>query len=62
MLLHLKLLTQMVGHFYEAKRREQVQRQSACAQATRETGVRQQAYRVWHRADAGGRRALTRNA
>jgi signal transduction histidine kinase len=39
-LLHLKLLTQMVGHFYEAKRREQVQRQSAYTQAIYETGAR----------------------
>jgi signal transduction histidine kinase len=40
LLLHLKLLTQMVGHFYEAKRREQVQRQSAYTQAIYETGAR----------------------
>ena len=39
-LLHLKLLTQMVGHFYEAKRREQAQRQSAYTQAIHETGAR----------------------
>jgi signal transduction histidine kinase len=39
-LLHLKLLTQMVGHFYEAKRREQIQRQSAYTQAIYETGAR----------------------
>jgi signal transduction histidine kinase len=39
-LLHLKLLTQMVGHFYEAKRREQIQRQSAYTQAIYETGSR----------------------
>jgi len=39
-LLHLKLLTQMVGHFYEAKRREQAQRQSAYTQAIYETGAR----------------------
>jgi signal transduction histidine kinase len=39
-LLHLNLLTQMVGHFYEAKRREQVQRQSAYTQAIYETGAR----------------------
>ena len=39
-LLHLKLLTQMVGHFYDAKRREQVQRQSAYTQAIYETGAR----------------------
>lgn len=40
MLLHLKLLTQMVGHFYDAKRREQIQRQSAYTQAIYETGAR----------------------
>lgn len=39
-LLHLKLLTQMVGHFYEAKRREQAQRQNAYTQAIYETGAR----------------------
>jgi signal transduction histidine kinase len=39
-LLHLKLLTQMVGHFYDAKRREQVQRQNAYTQAIYETGAR----------------------
>jgi signal transduction histidine kinase len=39
-LLHLKLLTQMVGHFYDAKRREQAQRQSAYTQAIYETGAR----------------------
>jgi signal transduction histidine kinase len=39
-LLHLKLLTQMIGHFYDAKRREQVQRQSAYTQAIYETGAR----------------------
>jgi signal transduction histidine kinase len=39
-LLHLKLLTQMVGHFHEAKRREQIQRQNAYAQAIHETGAR----------------------
>ncbi len=39
-LLHLKLLTQMVGHFYEAKRREQMQRQNAYTQAIYETGAR----------------------
>ena len=39
-LLHLKLLTEMVGHFYEAKRREQAQRQSAYTQAIYETGAR----------------------
>ena len=40
MLLHLKLLTQMVGHFYDAKRREQAQRQNAYTQAIYETGAR----------------------
>ncbi|MBI1966245.1 MAG: HAMP domain-containing histidine kinase, partial [Betaproteobacteria bacterium] len=39
-LLHLKLLTQMVGYFYDAKRREQVQRRSAYTQAIYETGAR----------------------
>ncbi len=39
-LLHLRLLTQMVGHFYDAKRREQIQRQSAYTQAIYETGAR----------------------
>ncbi len=39
-LLHLKLLTQMVRHFYDAKRREQIQRQNAYAQAIYETGAR----------------------
>lgn len=39
-LLHLKLLTQMVGHFYEAKQREQTQRQNAYTQAIYETGAR----------------------
>jgi signal transduction histidine kinase len=39
-LLHLKLLTQMVGHFYDAKRREHVQRQHAYTQAIYETGAR----------------------
>src|SRR5262249_32109062 len=37
-LMHLKLLTQMVGHFYDAKRREQAQRQHAYTQAIYETG------------------------
>lgn len=40
MLLHLRLLAQMVGHFYDAKRRELIQRQSAYAQAVYETGAR----------------------
>jgi len=39
-LLHLKLLTQMIGHFYEAKRREHAQRQHAYTQAIYETGAR----------------------
>jgi signal transduction histidine kinase len=39
-LLHLKLLAQMLGHFYEAKQREQVQRQSAYTHAIYETGAR----------------------
>ena len=39
-LIHLKLLAQMVGHFYDAKRREEVQRQSAYARAIYETGAR----------------------
>jgi signal transduction histidine kinase len=39
-LLHLRLLTQMVGHFYDAKRREEAQRQSAYTQAIYETGAR----------------------
>ncbi|MEQ1775318.1 MAG: ATP-binding protein [Burkholderiales bacterium] len=40
MLLHLKLLAQMVGHFYAAKEREQLQRQNAYTQAIYETGSR----------------------
>lgn len=39
-LLHLKLLARMVGHFYDAKRRDQVQRQHAYAHAVYETGAR----------------------
>jgi signal transduction histidine kinase len=39
-LLHLKLLTQMIGHFHDAKRREQAQRQHAYTQAIYETGAR----------------------
>jgi signal transduction histidine kinase len=39
-LLHLKLLAQMVGHFYEAKQREQVERQNAYTHAIYETGAR----------------------
>ncbi|HXF66565.1 MAG TPA: HAMP domain-containing sensor histidine kinase [Burkholderiales bacterium] len=40
LLLHMKLLTQMVGHFHDAKRREQAQRQGAYVQAIYETGAR----------------------
>ena len=40
LLLHLKLLTQMLGHFYEAKQREEVQRTNAYTQAIYETGAR----------------------
>ena len=40
LLLHLKLLTQMLGHFYEAKRREEIQRHNAYTQAIYETGAR----------------------
>ena len=40
MMLHLKLLTQMLGHFYEAKQREEIQRQNAYTQAIYETGAR----------------------
>jgi signal transduction histidine kinase len=39
-LLHLKLLAQMVGHFYESKQREHVQRQNAYTHAMYETGAR----------------------
>ena len=39
-LLHTKLLAQMVGHFYRAKQREQAQRQNAYTQAIYETGSR----------------------
>jgi signal transduction histidine kinase len=39
-LLHLNLLARMVGHFYDAKRRDQVQRQHAYAHAVYETGAR----------------------
>jgi hypothetical protein len=39
-LLHQKLLMQMVGHFYEAQRREQQRQQSAYTQAIYETGAR----------------------
>ena len=40
LLLHLKLLTQMLGHFYAAKQREEIQRQNAYTQAIHETGAR----------------------
>ncbi len=40
LLLHLKLLTQMLGHFYEAKQREEAQRVNAYTQAIYETGAR----------------------
>lgn len=39
-LIHLKLLAQMVGHFYEAKQRERMQRQSVYTHAIYETGAR----------------------
>jgi hypothetical protein len=39
-LLHLKLLVQMVGHFHEGLRREQIRQQSAYTQAIYETGAR----------------------
>jgi signal transduction histidine kinase len=40
LLLHLKLLARLLSHFYEAKRREQLQRQNAYTQAIYETGAR----------------------
>jgi len=40
LVLHLKLLTRLLGYFYEAKRREQQQRQNAYTQAIYETGAR----------------------
>lgn len=40
LLLHLKLLTRLIAHFYDAKRREQLQRQNAYTQAIHETGAR----------------------
>jgi signal transduction histidine kinase len=40
LLLHLRLLAQVVGEFYEGKRREQVQKQNAYLQAVHETGAR----------------------
>jgi signal transduction histidine kinase len=36
----LKLLTRLLGHFYDAKRRERLQRQNAYTQAIHETGAR----------------------
>jgi len=39
-LIHQKLLVQMVGHFYEGLRREEQRRQSAYTQAIYETGAR----------------------
>jgi len=39
-LLHLKLLMQMVGHFYETLRLERIRQQSAYTQAIYETGAR----------------------
>jgi len=40
LLLHLKLLTRLLAHFYEAKQREETQRQNAYTQAIHETGAR----------------------
>jgi signal transduction histidine kinase len=40
LLLHLKLLTRLLAHYYDAKRREQQQRENAYAQAIHETGAR----------------------
>lgn len=40
LLLHLKLLTQMVGYFHDAKLREEAQRRNAYTQAIHETGAR----------------------
>jgi len=40
LLLHLKLLTRLLAHFYDAKKREQQQRQNAYTQAIHETGAR----------------------
>jgi signal transduction histidine kinase len=39
-LLHMRLLTQLLGEFYEAKRREQLLKQNAYMQAVHETGAR----------------------
>lgn len=40
LLLHLKLLTRLLAHFYDAKQREHQQRQNAYTQAIHETGAR----------------------
>ncbi len=40
LLLHLKLLTRLLAHFYAAKQREQIERQNAYTQAIHETGAR----------------------
>jgi signal transduction histidine kinase len=40
LMVHLKLLAQLLGYFYEAKRREQQQRHNAYHQAIFETGAR----------------------
>lgn len=40
LMLHVKLLTQLLGYFYEAKLREQTQKQNAYTQAIYETGAR----------------------
>jgi hypothetical protein len=40
LLLHMKLLAQVLGQFYESKRREKVQRHSAYLHAVHETGAR----------------------
>lgn len=40
LILHIKLLTQLLGHFYEAKQREQEQKYNAYTQAIHETGAR----------------------
>ncbi len=40
LVLHIKLLTQLLGHFYEAKQREQEQKYNAYTQAIHETGAR----------------------
>ena len=40
MFLHLRLLAQVVGEFYEGKRREQAMKQNAYMQAVHETGAR----------------------